>query len=327
MDANAPKQKEIYMKKLTFLPLFLVAPLLVGCGNNVKAPKFAKVGDEVAGDKFIADLTEKSSASAISKEDKLGSLVIKSVVKSVDEAKLTRADKTVVSQSTTYEEQKTDAKYDAANLLVAGKTSAKATLNKKTLYGTEKTNGTTKGNTFIQQFEKDGKKYAVMGNKEAKELNKMVEFTELLPADKYFDTMMKAMIGENGEHIMDACADWSMADEEGKKNFKFYENGNIFTVEYKRVIENEEHKNGEDKVDKVTNATYSYKAQIDLTDGAWKAMYYSEAEEKVEYKLNSGSNLEGEVKVTKGKSSEEVEVNSKDVKLKAVDVSKYKDNI
>lgn len=39
------------MKKHSFLPLLLVAPLLVGCGE-VKEPKFASEGSEVDYEKF-----------------------------------------------------------------------------------------------------------------------------------------------------------------------------------------------------------------------------------------------------------------------------------
>ncbi len=314
------------MKKIKFLPLFLVAPLLVGC-NNVKQPKFAKEGDAVEFDKFADDLSKKSAEASFAKEAKLGSLVFKSTNQSSEESKRTRSDKTVVNQSSDFEETKTDGKYDANNLLISAKGSTKQNEQSKSLYGTSKTSLKSNSETFVQEFSKEDKKYVVTGNKKAKELQKMVELSDLVKAEDYFDLMMKALVANGGSRIQAACEAYALADEEAKKNYKFYENGDIFTVEFKEVVENEEHKNGEDKVEYVVNGSDSFKIQIDLTEGKWKSKYYRETSEKIEHKLDHGSYLEGEVTESLIKASEDVEINSKDVKLKAVDVSKYKEDI
>ena len=107
------------MKKLNILPLLLVAPLLTGCGGSVKAPKFADKGEEVAGDKFAADLLEVSSQAAFAKEDAIGSLVMKSINANSNEEKLTRENK-AIQTTIEYSEDSSEMKYDATNKLVKG---------------------------------------------------------------------------------------------------------------------------------------------------------------------------------------------------------------
>ena len=325
MDANAPKQKEIYMKKIKFLPLLLVAPLLTGCGNNVKAPKFDKAGEEVAADKFAADLDEKYTAASFAKEDKLGSLVLKSKVADQQITKDVRADKLVIEDFNEYYEQNTTLKYDAANSLASADISINGKSTEKTQYGKTTGKAAQKDTMFIQKYSKDGSDYAVRGSKKAKELQNPTPLTEVMPMDVYCDTMVKMSLASQGADVSDAIAAYMGASEEERKNYKFYENGNIFTVEYAKTIEAQEHKNAEDKVDYVTSGSQNYKVQIDLTDGKWKSKLYREVISKTEYKLIVDEHLEGEVIEDKRLSSQDVTAELKDVKLKAVDVSGYKE--
>jgi hypothetical protein len=318
------------MKKLNFLPLLLVAPLLVGCGNGVKAPKFANKGEEVSTDKFGDDLEAAATEAAFAKADPLGSLVYSSKQGSQSETKFIREKKTISTLKSTYT-LSTESKYDSANLLFQEdtKTTSKASMSDAHGKGTE--SGKTSTHIDMQEFTKGEKKYVVMAEKEYKEIGTSYEVTELSPAKQIFDSHVKNILSSQASHIMAAMANYATSDEEEKKNYKFYENGKIFTIEYNKVVENLEHKNGDDAVDYVESSTTKYTAQIDLTDGAWKQKYYYELSSKVEYKIageyEDEYRLVGDIKETKKSMAEDVKADSKDVTLKAADLSGYKENL
>lgn len=314
------------MKKLKFLPLLLVAPLLIGC-NNVKSPKFADNGEEVAGDKFMADLAEKSLATAYNKEDALPSLAVKSKRSSKEYSARTRKDAGFKASYERNYSTTTSMKYDAANVLMDGKVSSKTKRKEVSNYGKEIGNEKESRNMFYQEFAKGDKKYLVMGTKEEKKLQAISQVTEENPASKVMDMFVKTAVASQGSDLNNLLNAYAGSTEEEQKNYKFYENGNIFTVEYKYSVENEESKDGEDKVIYVTNASYYKKAQVDLTDGKWKALFWNESSVKQEYKQDYGIYFEGDVYESKDLTSEETIAEYKDAKLKAQDVSGYKDNI
>ena len=318
------------MKKLNFLPLLLVAPLLVGCGSGVKAPKFADKGEEVAGDKFAADFLEVSSQAAFAKEDALGSLVLKSKAKYSNEEKLVRESKAIETLKET-ENDTSELKYDAANLLVQGVSKGSGKGTQTTITG--KGSGSTKSSShvYIQEFTKGENKYVVMGEEEGKTINAIAPVTELTPTNKIIDGYMKEGIATQGWYVTEAVTLYAAADETEKANYHFYENGKIFTVVYKQVVEAKEHKNGDDQVDYVTSSDISYTAQLDLTDGAWRQKYYREEITKTEYKIEgtySGNfRFVGDAFEKKVLRSEDVAADYKDVKLKAADFSGYTDHL
>lgn len=321
-------KKEIYMKKLTILPLFLVAPLLVGCGTNVKAPKFAKAGEEVSCEKFGTDLLEKKEAAAFSKEDKIGSLVWKNKSASKRTIKDVRADKLVVKDSVNYNELNVTMQYDASNYLIQGSQKAKSSTVEKTQYEDEKTEQNANVNMFIQEYAKNDKKYAIYGNKESKELHGAAELGESLTIADYVDGNMKNMLAQQGTTVVSIVVQYETLTDEEKAKYKFYENGNIFTVEYKSEKE-DEHKDGEDVVIYKTKTSNYSKIQLDLTDGAWKLKMYQEDTIETEYVKDDEDydHLAGEKIVDKRLSMADGEAKYKSVKLKAVDTAGYRDDI
>ena len=317
------------MKKLNILPLLLVAPLLTGCGGSVKAPKFADKGEEVAGDKFAADFLEKSSQAAFAKEDAIGSLVMKSKSANSQEEKLVR-EKKAIKTTTEYSESSSEMKYDATNKLVQGLSKGSSKGTQTDINAKASGSSSTSVHVYIQEYTKGENKYVVMAEKESNMLQAVSPVTELSPVDKIFDGYIKEGIGEQGAYVVAAVAAYAAADEEEQKNYKFYEKDKVFTVEYKQVVENKEHKNSDDQVDYVVSSTTSYTAQLDLTDGAWRQKYYKEVSTKTEYKLDGTYSGEyqfaGDVFEEKTLKSEDVKADYKDIKLKAADLSGYKND-
>ena len=309
------------MKKSKLLLLVLVTPLLTGCGSSVKAPKFAKEGNEVAGDKFVEDFFNAFSSCAFAKTDALGSAEATIKIGYDDEIEWLRDGKKFSTKS---EISSTDGKYkyDAANAILNQSATSKGSESSKDKHANSKVSESAKGEGSFEAAQVNGANYLVNVNKTAKEYSPLLLLEGDTTAAKALDSYVKMMMYSVISDMYITPASWAAKSDEEKAQYKFYENNNVFTWVREMKVENEETK-VDDEVTKVYNETYTVKHQLDFTAGKLVYMFFSEDKESTEYKKAQGSYAAGDVVKEVTKRSEEVHYNDKDVKLKAAKLDKF----
>lgn len=333
------------MKKIRLLPLLLAAPLLVSCGSKVKVKelKFADKGGELEYSEFFTKLMEASEASAMSKEDPLPSASFSDVILKSDTSKTVRG-KEELKSSYTGSESKMERKFDASSHVAYSKGSYKASSESKDAEKTATSKQQSKAEAYVQEGKKGEKSYLVDADAIRKQYSAIGELSEELPVAKAFDAYTKTLVSASSSgEISRVLASYAHEDEEGKKDFKFYNADKVFTVEYKHEVK-------EEKVYDMTeaeaeaagkqrtllyeeNSVSSFTVQLDLTDGKSSYKKYgkstSERAYKAEYiKLSFGGAPEyfkaGDVVSSEQLESEEVSYTyDSKVSLKAIDLGKY----
>ena len=312
------------MKKSKLLILVLVAPLLTGCGSGkVKAPKFAKEGESVSGDKFVEDIGKAYSSSAIAQEAALGSSVVSFNLKMSGDLGVER-DKKSFSKSTSFTEQDTKLEYDAGNSILKMTNKGVMKESEKTKHGTTTSNGSQNQVASYGAAQVSGANYIVNVNQKAKEYFKIMLIEGEITAAKYDDMMLKMMVGSLIDQYSFSAAAWATMTDEEKAEYKFYENGNIYTYEFEHKVENEETKDEEDKVVKIESERHYTKVQIDFTAGKMAVKAFDEVENTTVYKQNSGIYVAEDIVKEKQLQSVDASCIDKDVKLKSTDLSKFK---
>jgi hypothetical protein len=295
--------------KKKFLSLLVFAPLLVGCGNNVSKPKFAKFSNEVKTfDKFVEELTKAREKTSIFKEAKVGSLELKGehAHKDLHEAK---RDGKVISSSSDCQTDKGTSKFDAESLVYVQKFEVSDTRENKDGYGTDVTKTVDKYNLQIQV--KDSKNVASI-NLDKKEYS--VAPLGEVKAATFFDSQAKIMFG--GSLVSDMQNILGHYSEAKKDNFKFYKDGDIFTVVEKREDKKEYEVSTEVE-------TYEHTVQVEIVEGKWSTKSYYCSTITATYKQNYYTAAKGDVVTEKEEDSSTCVVQSKKVGLKNLDLGKY----
>lgn len=306
------------MKKTTkFLSFLLFAPLLTGCGNGVKAPKFVDYGKEVKAATFITNITKAFSDVRFNKAAKIPSYEANSTYALHGNEDLIRNNKVIRNDQESYS-RTIKYQYDSSELVLNLK-------NKDASKQTHKENSHK-----LEDVQKDNYEEQLQAGKYNKKdylLSLDIKFKEYrpyLPLDGYkladlFDGEAKStaieIIEESISGIESAYYD---ATDEEKKNYKFYQNGEIYSIEYKSS------QTKEVKGDRKTRTNTLWKVQLDFTEGKWSGKEYSLEEVEIEYLKKQEDFAKGDItKATYEKASENTII-LKDVKLKNEDVSKYK---
>ena len=295
-------------KKILTLLVFM--PLLVGCGNKVSKPKFSKFSNEVKTyEKFEEEIQKALKKTSLFKTAKVGSLVFTGdhAYKDVFEAK---REKKVVKTQTEYDSSKGVIKYDAANLIYNQNMEQKSESEYIDKGGAETSSSKETTNSQIQV--KDSKNLAMVFP-DKKEYR--VESLGGQKAADYFDNQVKFMFAisyyGNMEQIL------GMYEEETKSLFKFYKDGDIFTVVYSREKEDssDETYNFEEK--------YEYTVQVEIKEGKWSSKAYSLFESTKTYKVNYYTMAKGDVQTEKEEEASTVVIEAKKLNLKKISLDKY----
>lgn len=295
--------------KKKFLSLLVFAPLLVGCGSNVSKPKFAKFSNEVKTfDKFVDELQKAQVKTSLFKEAKVGSLELKGD-HAYKDSRESKRDGKVISLNIDYKTDKGVSKFDAESLIYLQKYEVTDTRENKDGYGIDTTKYVDKYNTQIQV--KDSKNVATV-NFDKKEYT--ISPLGGVKAATYFDQYAKIIFG--GSLVADMQNILGHYSEAKKDNFKFYKDGDIFTVVEKR----------EDKRKYETSTeveTYEHTVQVEITEGKWSSKSYYCYELTETYKQNYYSAAKGDVVTEKEEDSSTCVVQSKKVGLKNLNLEKY----
>lgn len=308
-----------------FLFLVLAVPLLAGCGNKVKEPKFAALGEEKTIDAF-EEAIEKSLPEdhELMKDDVLGSLVMKTKGASLNSAKHSRG-KTVTDENVTTSKSTEQIDYDATNVLLRDKSESVSKEVEKDAWGKVTTTNKTTTDAMMQEHKAKDVSYAIAVDNLVKEYSPVQTLSEDVKLIDYLSENVKMIIlWELSMSIYQEMASYASADEEEQKNYKFYQNGNIFSVVYESKFENKEVKNlTDDTIRCVGNGSEVRKVQVDFTAGAYSLVTYSKQEGKYDYKTAYESYAVGDVYEYEVASSSEFKATRKEPGLKAIDLAKY----
>jgi len=308
-----------------FLFLVLAVPLLAGCGNKVKEPKFAALGEEKAIDAF-EEAIEKSLPEdhELVKDDVLGSLVIKAKGASLNSAKHSRG-KTVTYEKVTTGKSTEQIDYDATNVLLRDKGENVSKAVEKDAWGKVTTTNKTTTDAMMQEHKVKDVRYAIAVNNVVKEYSPIKVLVDDAKMVDYLSGNIKmAVLMTLSMPVYQEMENYASADEEEQKNYKFYQNGNIFSVVYESKFENKEVKNlTDDSIRCVGSGSEVRKVQVDFTAGAYSLVTYSKQEGKYDYKTAYETYAVGDVYEYEVASSNEFKATRKEPGLKAIDLAKY----
>ena len=307
------------MKKTKFLSLLVFAPLLVGCGSStVKAPKFAKFGSSVKYDKFFKDFGDKFNKAKFSDEKaKLGSLVANTKQSGYEERVVTRQKKEA-SKISNYSGFELKYSYDSESLV--SKSELKQTIEEKEKSKTVDSSSLIEFETptLLQVASIEGKKHVVYVTPNTKEYSAEIEVAKDSDAADYFNEMNKLQIATNvNELLEEVYYSYEAATDDGKKEFKFYENGDIFTAEWAH----------EEKLTEPGfkgTSSQKWTTQVDMTDGKWSAVSYKEFVVEGDAEKTDGDYIKGDHFKETTLTLVEAKAQLKSVKVAAQDLKDYK---
>lgn len=310
------------MKKIKVFPLLIFVPMLASCGlSKPSSPKFADVGKEVKFDKFQTDLMEASGKAIFNSEKALPSGILKSK-KAIFYSQIMKRGKEKLMDYDVLQNENSELKYDKENKIVKEVVENKSDIQGKSQ--TEKAIEVVNGKTtrVYQEGEKDNKKYVLEVRPDLKEIYKEADLSGIKIA-AYLDTFVKTKVGSTADNIFsEIFMEYASSGEKEKKNYKFYENDKIFTIEYKLDLK-EDVKDGDEKVYLKRITTRESKIQVELNDKKPQFKQWTTCKITGEYTRNFDIYKKGDFGELVEQASLEYSYEVKDVKLKAVDVSKF----
>ena len=308
------------MKKVKFLPLLCLAPMMLAACGGVSKPSFAKAGSKVEasefGEKFEKAIED--SFFALKEEgQRMPSLSGKAVEKSSVKSVLKR-DKKQISKYTSSSTDKTVLKYDSKNLVASYVEKSSGSSSSKDKTGSSRDSSKVKATMFYQKGSHDGETtmdYVAVEDKTFEVESPLEEGKEAAS----FDGMMAMAIyfGFVSE-FEDYC------DIDPEKGSLYINKDKVFTVEAKDEMTNDDNA-------AFTVAVKSYvKAQLSLAKkDTLKVVVYTETKTTTTYKEDisiSGSDyFAGDVAEYERKESYVATLKAKKVSLKAKDISKFKE--
>lgn len=315
------------MKTKKFLATLLCLPLLAGCGNNVKSPKFADYGKEITYEKLVEGIG-KLSDSVLGKsysQKKLESLESKGQDVTFSSFEIVRGKKSIYKEENSTKETILG-KYDASESTLKFVDNYEQTKTKKEVKASSKDVVKEKVTTQQQTAKVNGKFFVVDANVGKAQYEEVTSLEKESEGKEYLDGYTKTII-ENGlkytNYVFAMTLEfYPMMDNVNKAKFKFYQNDKILTVEFKDSVKNHEYKPA-DKVLYVESGEYLTKWQVDTTENNWSVKFYQDSTTKYEFKENFDDNAKGDVATEVSKTATEYSFAKKDVKVKALDLSKY----
>ena len=350
--ARKCKTKEKKMKTLKFVPILMAAMLLSACntgGSKVKVsePKFAKEnGTEMTADDFLKEfvtiegynVTPDGPAikdSEFFKEDaKVGSKEMKVKYSSAYTVTLTREEKEI-EKSENLGVTEATAQADANNKVAKTVTTSKTSTSSKTQEGKGSGSSSYKSTTYMQEGKVDDKNGVIEASVEKKVYDLDAAFDTEEPRTYTSDTWFNIELQGAGQSLGSGfIEDIVMIKIMGGEltGFKFFKNDKVYTITYSHE-ETETLKYQQlnpstmalEDVEYATRTTKEeVKRQFDITEGKWKYLTSSVETVETKYLKDRNNNLVGDVTLSKTEAYSETTLNSKDVKVKALDVSGYK---
>lgn len=305
------------MKKACFIPILALTALLAACdlfGGKMKAPSFDKEGGEVTYSEFTSALQEAVENSEVADTNSLlGDRYEKASV-SQAEINTVKKDKKEISKSDRQMTSKSEAQYDADNLV------AKVTGEAKTTYkysDDESSNSetSTRNTENYLQFEKiNGLKTLVTANAKSKVYYSTASVNSNQTEEKVFDNTTRSDMSS----IFSVFSYSVPSSQSDAKEYLFYINNDVlFTLSQNTDTEDNDNPNF------TLTTKVKLKAQIDFTSKKEAFRYSYEYKTEYTYKRNYEGHLEGEVVTNERKAYAEYVFTGKSVTVKPVDLDDY----
>ena len=325
------------MKKIKLLPLVLALPLLASCGL-AKPTKggFAKVSeaDKISATKFLDAITKEQNKADFMSEKALPSSESKLESRYALKAEVKRGKKVLRGQENVVN-QTDSLKYDKANQILALESKGKEIRN-LLLEDSDYNESYENKQSSQYQFTKVVKnKHFLLVDNTKKDYCSRIKIEASDKPAEIADEYAKGNIediayGINGYNLSDLIGMYKGSTEKEQKDYTFYKKDRVYTVEYNFEEADKEIKESEKVVAKQTVKKF-YKAQVVFEDGKNKEVHYSTQETTytaVKNHLNGDSfgtyvMAKDDVLNVKWEASEVVTYARKDMKLKAIDISKY----
>lgn len=317
------------MKSLKFIPVLAVAALLSACGTSksvsVKAPKLLNKGKEVQLQEFVDGASEALSGLETLKTDTVFGSKTMNSTSSWEEKETLKRDGKIYGESKDAGVEKVSVKADANNYVMSAEMSANSEQSLKLSYAKQATYVSQKQKSVLQEIEVEGEKYMGQVSVTEEAYSTLSKITDENPMSKLFNLMMGSAI-KSGAKLSFAQSFVAMAptlSDEELENYKFYVNGNVYTVEYK-TEEASEILNSSDEVviNQVDSLTSTY--QFKLDDKNLKTTSLQEYKETKTYVADYDEFFEGDVYVSKENEYTQFECKDAKVSLKPVSYEGYK---
>ena len=319
------------MKNIKFIPALALIVLLSACNGSrqptVKKPKFAKLGDEVQFEVFRDGLGSEDIYGVFG-EEKLPSYVFKFNSSEKQEMKVKDGEKVISSQDDKIQ-YLYDVKYDSKNLRAVMKEDV-ISVSKASSDAGEK--GYSIMDMTIDlgyQISKiDDKDYIVIYENSSKSYEPTKDVSEM-NAEQREEEFYNFAGGVLGSFMSDYFSDvlnyYESYDDETKSNYKFYKNGDVYTVKYSSTNEEEFESSGV-KAYKVTTV-YEDCVQFEKTKNGLKFKSSEVRERTVEMLddpyYNGVRYKKGQILTENDYEYQDNSLVAKDVTVKEVDISKY----
>ena len=301
--------------------MLALVSLLSSCnlfgGNKMKAPTFAKEGDEVEFTDYQAKLAAANENSELSdQESKLSDRLIKSSYATSETVVLKRG-KTEVRKSETATQTKGEMQIDYSNLTMKETGETKGTYKRSDQEGSYNITANSKTENYGQFATISDVKSWVSANAKTKVYTVAGTLYSGMDKDDYFDSLVRMQISNLSSYYFEYEPD----SKEQAKDYLFYINNDVlFTISY----------NNEKDEETEEAAIYTkskIKLQLDMTDKKQAVRVSVETEASKTYKKDGGYSSsaykEGDVETTKYVEYYEATVSAKDVTVKEVDLDDY----
>ena len=329
----------------------MAAMLISACNTNgkvkVSEPKFAKDnGTEMTSDDFIKEFITidgynvaydgpaikdseffKEGAKVSSKEMKIKMQTGLTQSLKREDKEIEKTEGAQVTEATV--------QADADNKVVKTVTTAKSSASSKTQTSSGSQSGSSKSTVYAQEGKVDDKNGVIEARVDQKVYRLDEAFDTEEPrtytSDTWFDLEMQGMGQNLGRQFLYTIVYAKMMGGE-LKGYNFYKNDKVYTITYS--FEETETKKDQEwdaasssykEVEYATETTkVESKSQFDVTEGKWSWKYSAVETVETKYLKDYAERLVGDVESEKEESYMEYNVNSKSVKVKALDVSAYK---
>lgn len=294
-------------------PLLLVFPLLASCG--VSKPGFKKVGKEASYEDFLKAVTDEQKESSLLQVDKIGSGTLKTTSKS--EVKITeKRGKKTMSTKKTSSSRESRYSYDADNSVMKLVSSGKVNESEKDKEGKSSRSSKSKEVTYVQGHTKDDMRYIIQVFKKVKEYSPLLEVgkgkSEKEPMKEFAYASMENSFSEGSKLLKN----YNLASEEGKKDYKFYTNKKVYTIEFSSTEETPLN------YGKKTE-TSLYKFQAIFGKDKFDIKVYKDIKTVVEYTNEYSEHVKGDIVETVAKSRTESSAKMKKTKVKPTSLKGY----
>ena len=299
-------------KKL--LPILLAFPLLASCGTNVKKPAFKKVGDKVTFEQFKEGIEKAREENIFFKGDELPSFQASLESKGVQQA-VSKRGKQTLREALTKSTMTINSKLDVKNGVSERKQVRDDSVVLTTYLGSDSAVESTKSTLVLEKLVKDNEEYAITVNEKAKYyiVSPGNKVSELNPYSKILEKDALTPFATVKALETTMLAEYQSASEEEKARYSFYQNKQVFTVEYSYEESSEENKTSEQSTSKL---------QFDLSDNEkYTVMVYSESSSHEEVLETHMDEIKGDVYEEVSKNALTLKAQKKNVTVKPVKIT------